>query len=169
MLKLDRVLHVEDEPNLRLLMHELFGREWAIIHDASSIQEAIARIEEQGNNYQLIILDLGLEDSAGIDTVRMIRACSSAPIVVHTGEGSWTSGEYEEMTRELGVYGIIEKSTFSVARIRAIIENAVRTAREEALRQDVQEIKDEFTKYRRQMDIQETKRKARHGFLGIKD
>lgn len=159
MLKLDKVLHVEDEPNLRLLVHEIFKRDWAAIHDATSVQQAITRIEEEKNNYDLIILDLGLEDSSGIDTVRLVHACSAAPIVIHTAEGAWTPAELDMLKNDLGVYGIIEKSTFSVGRVRAIIENAVRTWREERLEKDVQELRDEFTKYR----------KARHGFLGIKE
>jgi DNA-binding response OmpR family regulator len=138
MLMLDKVLHVEDNADIRFFIRHYFGKEWARIDEADTAREAIRLIEATGNNYQLIILDLGLRDSgapssveACVETIRLVRACTVAPIVIHTGAVLEIVDELDRRSRELGVFGIISKGTFSSDRVRAIIENAVRKWREE--------------------------------------
>ena len=138
MLNLEKVLHVEDDPALRKLIRISFQSEWKRIDEAGSVHEALKLIEENGNNYQLIMLDLGLNGNRSlqdpekcIETVRLFNACSVAPKVIYTGAGDDVVARIQARAQELGIYGVVTKGTFSMDRIRAIIENAVRTWREE--------------------------------------
>jgi DNA-binding response OmpR family regulator len=137
-LKLEKVLHVDDDADLRLIVRRYFEGEWARIDEADSVKGGLKLIESTGNNYQLIILDLGLTDSKPpstvkdcIDTIQRVRACTVAPIVIYTGAVDEIVDELARRSSELGIYGIVSKGTFSPDRVRAIMENAVRTWREE--------------------------------------
>lgn len=136
-LKLDKVLHVEDDEDIRYIVRHYFREEWLRIDEAVSVKAALKLIEETGNNYQLIILDLGLLNGHGVKTIEAIHACTVAPIVLYTGAHPEILDEIRKRQRELGVYAIIEKNTFSADRIRAFIGDAVRTWREERLTMSV--------------------------------
>lgn len=145
MLTLDKVLHVEDERNVRFMVRHYFGGEWARIDEADTVRAGLELIENNGNGYQLIILDLGLPDGEGIETIRTFRACTVAPIVIYSGLQGPVIEEIEQNAKQLGVYGVIRKGiTFSEDRIRAFIENAVRTWREERYAKTLREIADQI-------------------------
>jgi DNA-binding NtrC family response regulator len=161
MLNLEKVLHIEDNADLRHLVRRYFGGEWTRIDEAENIKDAIRLIESTGNNYQLIILDLGLKGKTAPATihesvamVRLIRACTIAPFVIYTGAGPDVIQALEAQKVELGIYGIIAKGTFSLDRVRAIIENAVRTWREERINETIGTLTaqiDSITAHRRQV------------------
>lgn len=133
-MKLDKVLHVENDEAVLGMVRNIW-KDWNI-HQERSTRDGLQRIEREGNNYQLIILDPGLEpdatDEDRVETVRLFHACSVSPIVVFTGS---PSALYTERAAELGVFGVIEKASFSQAKVGAIVENAVRKWREERFTQ----------------------------------
>jgi PAS domain S-box-containing protein len=83
-----RLLLVEDNPGDARLIREMLNDEWGKgsfqIRVAGSVDEAMAAINEGSPN--LLLLDLSLPDSFGLDTFRRIQTVvPSAPIIVLTG------------------------------------------------------------------------------------
>ena len=83
-----RVLLVEDNPGDALLLREAFrGMRGAALEleQVERLEQAIVRLRSGG--VDVVLLDLGLPDSQGIDAVRRVyRAAPSVPIVVLTGQ-----------------------------------------------------------------------------------
>ncbi len=82
-----RVLLVEDSPSdaqlLRELLEDYPPQKFAIEH-AERLEEAMRRVAEKA--FDVVLLDLTLPDSTGLDTCgRMRRAAPRVPIVVLTG------------------------------------------------------------------------------------
>ena len=77
----NRVLVIDDEPPIRKLLRTGLATQGFEIIDAPS---ARAALEYLGRNEEpdLVILDLGLPDMAGIDLLRRIRATREAPPIV---------------------------------------------------------------------------------------
>ncbi|HSH94094.1 MAG TPA: PAS domain-containing protein, partial [Roseimicrobium sp.] len=82
-----QVLHVEDDPIQALLVRELTAHSSSgsyHIHNAVSLATGLERLQQGG--IDLILLDLSLGDSHGIDTLRTVHSrASSIPIIVFTG------------------------------------------------------------------------------------
>lgn len=148
MLQLEKVLHVEDDEDIRYIVRHYFANEWKRIDEAPSVKDCLRLIEETGNNYQLILLDLSLLNGHGVQTVEAIHSCSVGPIVIYSGAHPDVLAELQRRSKELGIYGIIEKGTFAMDRVRAIIENSVRTFREARFAQRVDTLADAFEKCR---------------------
>jgi two-component system KDP operon response regulator KdpE len=75
-----RLLIVDDEKPIRRLLRTVLSPHGFEIVDAVTGQEAVAAAVDARPD--LIILDLGLPDLAGIDVIRQIREWSRIPIVV---------------------------------------------------------------------------------------
>lgn len=80
------VLLVEDDPadaGLVRIALKSFGSRFALSH-VTSLAEALRRLEGQGCD--VVLLDLSLPDSMGLDTIRHMReAAPAVPLVVLTG------------------------------------------------------------------------------------
>ena len=83
-----RVLLVEDEPDdaylIRMQLAES-GTLTCLVEHADSLAAVQQRVCGQGYRPDVVLLDLNLPDSRGIQTVRRCRALLDAPIVVLTG------------------------------------------------------------------------------------
>jgi CheY-like chemotaxis protein len=93
-----RVLVVEDNPELtRYLTLELEGAELIAgrptqVTEASDLQETLSLLVEDG--VDLVLLDPGLSDSSGLDTVfRVTDRAPAVPVVVVTGTATDDLGE----------------------------------------------------------------------------
>lgn len=83
-----RILLVEDNPGdarlVQILLEEVAGREDFAFTTAADLAAALARLKEAA--FDVVLLDLSLPDSQGLDTVRRMReAAPQVPIVVLTG------------------------------------------------------------------------------------
>ncbi len=81
------VLLVEDNAGDALLLREMFRKEkpgsFALVH-VVRLNEALQHLAS--NKVDIVLLDLGLPDGHGLDTVRRTRAVSPAvPVIVLTG------------------------------------------------------------------------------------
>ncbi len=76
------VLVIDDEPEIRHVVHSALRSTVARVLDAADGRSALAAVKAQTPD--LIVLDLGLPDQSGLDLCRAIRAHSLAPIVVLT-------------------------------------------------------------------------------------
>jgi two-component system KDP operon response regulator KdpE len=75
-----RILIIEDEPAIRSVLRVVLGREGYIIIEAET--GARAEIEARSHKPDLLLLDLGLPDTDGLNVIRQVRAWSPVPIIV---------------------------------------------------------------------------------------
>jgi DNA-binding NarL/FixJ family response regulator len=78
-----RFLLVEDHPIFRIGMRQLITQHWcdAVISEAQTLQSALHTL--QGSNWDLVIVDINLPDSQGIESVTQIRrAARNLPMLV---------------------------------------------------------------------------------------
>ena len=82
-----KILLVEDNPGDALLVRVLLeeaGTDRFDVKDVGRLGEAIERLAEE--DFSVVLLDLSLPDSQGLDTVEQVRtAAPRAPIVVLSG------------------------------------------------------------------------------------
>lgn len=80
------VLVVDDEPTLRLIACSALSIDHYRTMEASTARQAFALAESHVPD--LILLDLGLPDMDGLDTLRQLREQTTAPIIVFSARGS---------------------------------------------------------------------------------
>ncbi|HEX3067885.1 MAG TPA: response regulator transcription factor [Thermoanaerobaculia bacterium] len=128
-----RVLIVEDDAVSRQLLKRIVEIEGHVAETASGYHEAVALIDRQP--YDLILLDLTLEDGDGLNLCRHIRAQHQTPIMIITSRGA-TADVVTGL--ELGADDYVVKP-FNIdvltARIRAQLRRASETRRGEAVDQ----------------------------------
>jgi two-component system response regulator PilR (NtrC family) len=82
-----RVLVVDDEPDIRELLELTLGKMGLGVDSAGSIGEAKQRL--QATRYQLCLTDMRLPDGEGLELVRHIAALAGdLPVAVITAHGS---------------------------------------------------------------------------------
>ena len=81
------ILLIEDNPGDRRLIHEMLAEAGNVAFDVQYADRLQAAMECLGQNgVEVILLDLGLPDSQGLETLRKVYAqASETPIVVLTG------------------------------------------------------------------------------------
>ena len=78
-----RILVVEDDPDIRLLLSRLLERE---DYEVAAVSDALGAMEQIGaGEPDLVLLDLGLPDVDGMELLGRIRGRSSVPIIMLTG------------------------------------------------------------------------------------
>jgi DNA-binding response OmpR family regulator len=77
-----RILIVEDDTGIRNV-HNIFFEVQGFHVDA--IGEGLPAVEMvRDNDYEVVVLDLGLPDTDGLDVLSAIRAISNVPVIVMT-------------------------------------------------------------------------------------
>ena len=74
------VLIVEDEQAIRRFLRTALEAEGLRVHEAETLQRGL--IEAATRKPDLVILDLGLPDGAGLDFIRDLRQWSQMPVIV---------------------------------------------------------------------------------------
>lgn len=121
-----RVLLVEDDPDFAMLIeHRAAKREdWALVGKAGTLAEAIERIED--TEPEVVLLDLGLPDSSGMDTVEaIVERFHPLAIVVLT---ALDSARVAAEALRAGAQDYLDKAEASPA----LLARTVRYARERA-------------------------------------
>lgn len=122
-----KLLAVEDDPSLSFVLEEALAHTREAEIDAtmaSSLAEALRQLAR--NEFQLVLLDLSLPDSDGIETLSRVREQQpEVPIVVLTGNDD---PELARRIVELGVDDYLLKGEVGSGRlidaIRAAVERA---------------------------------------------
>ena len=76
----NRILVVEDEPDIRRFVRLTLESEGHEVFEAPTVQRGL--IEAGSRRPELAIVDLGLPDGDGVDLIRDLRAWSTAPVIV---------------------------------------------------------------------------------------
>jgi two-component system KDP operon response regulator KdpE len=83
-----RVLVVDDEPQiLRALRINLHARQFDVVTAAGG---ATALHAAETRRPDILILDLGLPDTDGVDVIRALRAWTDVPVIVLSGRAGST-------------------------------------------------------------------------------
>ena len=114
------ILIIDDEPAIRRLLRTGLAAGGYRTIEAETASAALAQL--RAGQPDLILLDLGLPDMAGIDLVRAIRAGSPVPIVVLSARDD-EQGKVEALDQ--GADDYVTKP-FSMAELNARIRTALR-------------------------------------------
>src|SRR5262245_1851635 len=101
-----RILVVDDQPNLRMLLRTTFEIIDVVVDEAGDAKEAVAQLSERVPD--VIVLDIALPDVDGITLCRRLRAnapTADVPIVLLTG----SSDASDEEGRAAGASAFIRK------------------------------------------------------------
>ena len=102
---LKRVLCVDDDPDSRLLVHEVLAEEGYAVDEAGDGNEALEKAES--GKYDLILLDLIMPGLSGIDFLKALRARDlHTRVVIVTGRTGVTA---TSESFSLGAVGYITK------------------------------------------------------------
>ncbi|KLU64405.1 KDP operon transcriptional regulatory protein KdpE [Desulfosporosinus acididurans] len=115
-----RILVIDDEPQILRLLKVSLAVHGYEVYEANTAAEGFRKITE--TKPDLIVLDLGLPDSDGIDVITKVRESSKVPVVVLTAR------EHENdkvLAFDLGADDYVTKP-FSMGELLARIRNALR-------------------------------------------
>ena len=119
-MKTARILVVDDESNIRVLLEEILSEEGYKVTVAADAAEA--RAARTGQDYDLILLDIWMPDTDGISLLKEWSAGGKLePVVMMSGHG--TVDTAVEATR-LGALDFIEKPV-SLAKLLRTVDKAL--------------------------------------------
>ncbi|MCE7796225.1 response regulator transcription factor [Sphingobium sufflavum] len=122
-----KILLVDDDHDLTAMLTEYLSGEGFVAdrrHDAATGVAAALT-----GQYDVVVLDVMLPGSSGIDALRAIRAKSDVPVIMLTAKGGGTD---RVLGLELGADDYVSKPYFPpelVARLRAVLRRPLRDER----------------------------------------
>ncbi len=129
-----KVLIVDDEPRLADSLTLLLDIEGFNHHVCTQGQEALSVISKE--NFDVILLDIGLPDISGHDVLKRIRdKGNQTPVIIVSGESSIDAAI--RALRE-GVYDFVRKP-YEPEQLLQTVRNAVYKTRLEKINRDIQE------------------------------
>jgi len=116
------VLLIEDEPQMRRFLRATLRAHHYQVVEAATARQGLA--QAAGRNPEVILLDLGLPDTDGLEVTRTIRRSSRTPIIVISARGQ----EHDKVTAlDLGADDYLTKP-FGVAELMARMRVVLRHA-----------------------------------------
>ncbi len=120
-----RILVVDDEPSVRVMLEAALRPQGYRVDCVASGHDALDRVE--GEEYDLVLLDLRLGDTDGIDILREIKArYPTTEVILLTAHGSITSaisalrhGAFDYLLKPAQVHDIRERVERGLARRRS--------------------------------------------------
>ena len=123
----DRLLVIDDEPDLRTLYEMTLLREGYNLVSAGTVSEALALLEQE--RFTAVISDMRLPDGSGLDVLAWLeRAQRPERVVVITAHGS---AENAVESLKAGAFDYLTKPV-DVRQLRQVVASAVHGARNPA-------------------------------------
>ena len=80
----DHILHVEDDPDIAMIVDSLLGEDMQVTHAYNLGQ---ARQLMADHSFDLVLLDIGLPDGSGLDLLPMLNAAEQAtPVIIFSAQ-----------------------------------------------------------------------------------
>lgn len=121
-----RILLVEDNPGDARLVEAMLNESYRasfLIQRASSIRETLVALNAGNDLPEIILLDLGLPDEQGLQTLRrVLRTADGVPIVVLTG---LRDEEIADAAVREGAQDFLYKEQLDGDRLRRVIRHAI--------------------------------------------
>ena len=125
----DRVLVVDDEPEIRALVRDALTGEGFEVAEAASGEEAVAHL--LGHRFEVVLLDLSMPGKGGLATLKEIRSSDLSPeVVILTGMPGVESavqamklGAYDYLTKPLELADLARIAGRAAEKVRLESEN----------------------------------------------
>ncbi len=117
-----RILIVDDDRIVRLILHETLDRMGANYRVETAIDGRDALTKLDRDNYDLMITDLKLPEMGGVELTRLVRSRKMMLNVIWIS--AYTDGKVEEEATELHVFQFLHKP-LGIAQIRAAAQAAL--------------------------------------------
>lgn len=105
---MSRILVIDDDPNIRQMLHHMLEREGFEVATASNGNEALALFRSQPAD--LVITDIIMPEKEGIETIRELKSdFPDAKIIAISGGGRVGPSDYLKMAKLLGAQRTISK------------------------------------------------------------
>jgi DNA-binding response OmpR family regulator len=89
-MQMNRILIVDDEDHIRILYKDYFTREGFQVATAASGEEALEMIKKQ--KFDLIVLDIELDEASGLDILRRFKEeFPTIPVVLNSAYSVYKS------------------------------------------------------------------------------
>lgn len=117
---MQKILVVEDDKDMRRMIHSILKEEGYKIDKAYNGRHAINKIKSK--NYNMVLLDYKLPDMDGLNVLKEIRTMKkSLPVIMISAYGS---PSVKLTAKKLGVYRFFDKP-FDLKRLVKIIKKAL--------------------------------------------
>src|SRR5690348_4840865 len=114
-----RVLLLEDEPDYAALVRHYLADSGTQLACAATLAEALGELRHQ--DFDLVICDLNVPDSKGLDTLEGMAAATERMIIVLTGDDA---PALAAAALERGAYDFLHKKDLSAATLRRLVRLA---------------------------------------------
>ncbi len=92
-----KILVVDDEPNMRLIIKEIMERDGYEVTEACDGNEALSALENHGNDIDLVITDLVMPKKNGLDLIMEITTKHPTLKILAMSGGGGLNGRFDYM------------------------------------------------------------------------